>query len=96
MTKREQIWNFIREAGSKGRSFTEIQRFIVELNGLDYDERDDTGRRRYRGYYCSSFFQNNWAYRFVNNEWVHPTAILSRDNWVVKNKFGRYFAVDPA
>lgn len=38
----------------EGLTFTELQRFIVESNGLDYDEKDGEGRRKYRGYWCST------------------------------------------
>jgi hypothetical protein len=57
---RADIATFIANAGRKGRKFTEIQRFICEKNGLDFDERrkvswDTTKiRRRYRGYYCTN------------------------------------------
>lgn len=57
---REAIATFIATAGKKGRKFTEIQRFICEKNGLDFEERRkvswDNGRvrRRYRGYYCTN------------------------------------------
>lgn len=56
MTKTDQIIEFVKQSGN-GRTFGEIQRFIVELNGLNYDEFEDTwcGRRRkYRGYYCTN------------------------------------------
>lgn len=36
--KRDKVLNFIREAGFSGRKFGEIQRFVCEMNGLDYDE----------------------------------------------------------
>ena len=54
------ILQFIKDAKWEGRTFTEIQRFICEYNGLNYDEfkRDkwDNNRRRrvYRGYYCTN------------------------------------------
>lgn len=57
---REAIATFIAKAGKKGRKFTEIQRFICEKNGLDFDERRKISwhntrvRRRYRGYYCTN------------------------------------------
>jgi hypothetical protein len=62
MTKSDQIIQFIREAGSTGRKFTEIQRFIVELNGHNYDEMEvhthwftkkEIKVRRWRGYWCT-------------------------------------------
>lgn len=57
---REAIATFIANAGRKGRKFTEIQRFICEKNGLDFEERRKISwhntrvRRRYRGYYCTN------------------------------------------
>lgn len=64
MTKTERVLRFIGRAKDKGRSFTEIQRYIVEdLNGKDFDEPPKTypwhkdiprtnRKRRYRGYWC--------------------------------------------
>lgn len=37
MTKKQAVLGFIAESPT-GRSFGEIQRFIVQLNGLNYDE----------------------------------------------------------
>lgn len=56
MTK-DKVLRFIGAGCDKGRSFGEIQRFIVEGNGLNYDEFEKTSwsghwRRRYRGYWC--------------------------------------------
>lgn len=65
MTKSEQIIEFVK-ASPSGRTFTEIQRFIVELKGYDYDEKTlinswavrNKGAkpkyaRRWRGYWCT-------------------------------------------
>lgn len=56
MTKTEQIIAFIK-ASPTGRKFGEIQRFIVELNGRDYDEmvKNYKGQlvRKNRGYWCT-------------------------------------------
>jgi len=50
MTKAEEILRFIKKAGTKGRRFTDIQRFIFEKNhpNLKYDVMTTN-----RGYYCS-------------------------------------------
>lgn len=57
MATTPQILKFI---AAKPATFSEIQRHICELNGLDYDERETSSwynqnrpqRRRYRGYWC--------------------------------------------
>ena len=49
MLKREVVLNHI--AKSNGLTYGEIQRFIVEMNGLNYDEKTRYGQRRYRGYW---------------------------------------------
>ena len=58
MATTPQILKFI---AAKPATFGEIQRHICELNGLDYDEREQsiwkraptkTMPRRYRGYWC--------------------------------------------
>ena len=35
---RDDVYSFITKAGLEGRTFGEIQRFVVEKNGRDYDE----------------------------------------------------------
>lgn len=63
--KRNAVLEYIRSKGEDGARFTDIQRFVVEMNGKNYDEREsrwdpvnkvvveDAGtRRRYRGYWC--------------------------------------------
>ena len=52
ITKKQKVIEFIKAAGSKGLTFGEIQRFVVEMNGLNYDTIDGENRRRYRGYWC--------------------------------------------
>lgn len=53
VTKKQQVIEFIKGAGPKGLTFSEIQRFVVEkLNGLNYDHKDGDGRRVNRGYWC--------------------------------------------
>ena len=53
MTKTYELMHFIKRAGARGCTFSEIQRFIVEGNGLDYDARNCRGRRIRRGYWCT-------------------------------------------
>lgn len=38
MNKSQKILQFVKDSGYEGRRFTDIQRFICELNGHDYDE----------------------------------------------------------
>jgi stress response protein SCP2 len=67
VTKKMVVLGFIAEA-TNGRTFSEIQRFVVELNGKNYDEMEDKlawdavnnctkviGKvRRYRGYWSTN------------------------------------------
>jgi hypothetical protein len=50
MTKGEQILKFIKKAGTKGRRFREIQRFIFKKNHphLEFGHSSTN-----RGYYCN-------------------------------------------
>lgn len=61
--QRANVLAFIRCGGINGRTFGEIQRFICEMNGLDYDERVNemnwgkntpVSKRKYRGYWCTN------------------------------------------
>jgi len=56
-----------------GLKFSEIQRFVVEGNGLDYDEKvkgyvwtntgmKETMVRRYRGYWCTNLIASPGPY----------------------------------
>ena len=49
MRKAEQILRFIKKSGTKGRRFTDIQRFIFNVNKphIKFDSVHD------RGYYCN-------------------------------------------
>ena len=49
MRKAEQILRFIKKSGTKGRRFTDIQRFIFNVNKphIKFDPVHD------RGYYCN-------------------------------------------
>lgn len=49
--KGEKVLKFIKKAGVKGRRFSEIQRFIMEIN-RPYAEYDSSTTDR--GYYCSA------------------------------------------
>jgi hypothetical protein len=65
---RDDVYAFITKAGLQGRTFGEIQRFVVEKNGLDYNQTTIDYRRsrrkstpaaytayiarKYRGYWC--------------------------------------------
>jgi hypothetical protein len=89
MTKSDQVIKYIRDAGIAGRSFTEIQRFIVEtLNGKNFDERStsvyglaagETPRRRYRGYWCN---------RLLGGMYYGPG--LLKTEGCTKNAIGRW------
>lgn len=64
---REQVIEYLRCKGLDGATFSEIQRFVCSLNGLDYDEKvpglvwnsatktlQERPVRRYRGYWCTN------------------------------------------
>lgn len=61
---RQKVLDFIKKARAKGRTFGEIQRFVVEdLHGYNYDEmstkydwKSDSYKpaRKYRGYWCTN------------------------------------------
>lgn len=67
-SKKQRIMDFIKSKGPAGAYFSEIQRFVVEMNGLNYDEKQVTNpwqvnngeapryARKYRGYYCDYFY----------------------------------------
>lgn len=72
--KTAQVLSFIGNSGKDGRTFSEIQRFVVEMNGLNYDEKNvdyyyptPTGPaaryvRRYRGYWTAALCGTNGFY----------------------------------
>lgn len=44
-----------------GMTTSEVQRFLCEMNGLNYDERDNyRGARAYRGYWCVALYGNGF------------------------------------
>jgi len=59
---RDDVYSFITKAGLEGRTFGEIQRFVVEKNGRDYDQKVQVNKwdtenpprflRKERGYWC--------------------------------------------
>lgn len=72
---RDDVYSFITKAGLEGRTFGEIQRFVVEKNGRDYDSFaptssyvDKTGKSRQiwkrtnRGYWCTNLLGCNYGY----------------------------------
>jgi hypothetical protein len=56
MTKTERVLAEMKRRG--GMTFTQIQEFVVTMNGLDWNTRDGYGRRRYRGYWCDYLLGN--------------------------------------
>jgi hypothetical protein len=94
LTKREQIMNFVESQGTA--SFTEIQRFIVDLNmgKGTYDAAKHTDRayslktethsvkcNRWRGYYCGAFSGPN------------PTLLYGKKSHLIKGDNGRYSVI---
>lgn len=66
MTKAERVLREIERRG--GMTFTEIQRFVCEMNGKDYDQMVDTWagkKRRWRGYWCDYLIgKNHWGRKY--------------------------------
>ena len=62
--KREAVLEFIKSHGTDGASFSEIQRFIVTMNGKNYDEMQPVygggHQRRWRGYWCD-YLSHSWS-----------------------------------
>ena len=94
LTKREQIINFVESQGTA--SFTEIQRFIVDLNmgqgtydaakhsslTWNYKTNEYTVKcNPYRGYYCSAFSGPN------------PTLLYGQKSHLIKGDNGRYSVI---
>ena len=70
--KRNAVLEFIRSKGPDGARFTDIQRFVVEMNGYNYDEKQPEDiwngpnmpvttvmRKRFRGYWCVNLYGTN-------------------------------------
>jgi hypothetical protein len=74
--KAEQVLWFIGEAGSYGKSYSEIQEFICRLNGLDWNEKAWNGRRKNRGIWSTNLscsYSGGLLYRFcakLAGRWV--------------------------
>ena len=75
---RKKVIAFIKRARCAGRTFSDIQRYIVEnLHGYDYDEKvtyfnwekkAPINIRRYRGYWCTNLFG---AFNYYKNSYRH-------------------------
>jgi hypothetical protein len=96
VTKQQQIVDFIKAGGIEGRRASEIQKFICELNGHNWDEmvkeRDwhNGGyrfRRRFRGYYCTNLYGCGGMFS------QHRPGIFEKFN-IVKNDNGRWVHPD--
>ena len=94
-TTREQVLQHIA-AHPEGLRFVDIQRFVVENNGLNFDEKEPVrvwgpdgsviGQkmvRRYRGYWCDNLCGN----------WMRRQGILSE--FCTKLPSGRYVVTKP-
>lgn len=93
---RQKVLDFIKKARAKGRTFGEIQRFVVEdLHGYDYDEMSDSYNwrsnsykpaRKYRGYWCTNLLGTRWR----KAPGILPsTCIKIRGRWV--HKFFQFY-----
>jgi len=73
----------------EGLTFTELQRFVVESNGLDYDAKDDQGRRKYRGYWSEVFSTSGTKY----NGWFYVPKHSFFHAYT--NKVGKRYVLKP-
>jgi hypothetical protein len=96
MTKAERVLRFIKE-NPTGRTFTQIQEFVVTMNGLDWNERvthtweDFRGnhriqrtetRRKWRGYWCD----------YLLSSWTGPGLLKT---FCARTNAGRYIVIKP-
>lgn len=98
LSKTERVLSYIAAGGSAGRSFSEIQRFIVEtIHDLDYDLREIRpkhwtkgtcpqygGRRLYRGFWCGYLLRSHGARGRGDREGLLATHCV---------KFGKYYVL---
>lgn len=92
---REQVVEYIRCKGHHGATFSDIQRFICNLNGLDFNEKkmapvwnptrqtiQDRLVRRYRGYWCTNLCGLSSPYS--------PKRVGILEKYCVKKPNGHY------
>lgn len=106
MTKTEKVVRFIRRA-KNGRTFGEIQRFIVEMNGMDYDDHHIAFSRRngmvhqkrvrtWRGYWCD-YLCDTYKYKPTKDRNTGFTRMSCKRKSGLLSRFcvkknGRYYA----
>jgi len=106
MTKTEKVVRFIRRA-KNGRTFGEIQRFIVEMNGMDYDDHhiafshrngmvQQKRVRTWRGYWCD-YLCDTYKYKPIidSRSGIHRMSCKKKLGILSKfcnKKNGRYYA----
>jgi hypothetical protein len=88
MATTQQVTDHLKKF-PQGLTFTELQRFIVETNGLDYDEKDSTGRRKYRGYWSEVLSASGTKY---NGRFYEPKPSFLLDKCYKVDK--RYILKD--
>lgn len=104
-TKQRKLLEFV---GARHVTFTEIQRFCVEFNGLDYDimqqeyvwsNRHDCSklvmRRRYRGYNCTALSRIILPTYFVRvgKKWKLNPAVLAELDGTAQQQREKQLAV---
>lgn len=84
----------VQFAGTEGKRFTELQRFIVEMNGKDYDRFED-----YPTYAPRVDSYGNWVRtgvvtkRYNRGYWTVGIMNAKRRGYIYKDNFsGLYFA----
>jgi hypothetical protein len=94
---RAQVVEYLRAKGNAGASFSEIQRYVCSLNGLDYNSmvlkpvwngKEVVKRmvRQYRGYWCTNLCGLSSPYA------KKRVGILEK--YCVKKDNGRYVLKD--
>ena len=90
MTKTKKVLNFIRRSRN-GRTFGEIQRYIVEMNGKDYDDRHTVIRMRSNGRYYKlrvRIWRGYWCDYLCDRTKMRPRydTLGARHYWPTKQK----------
>ena len=105
MTKTQKVIAFIRRS-KNGRKFGEIQRFIVEMNGMSYDDHHITysyrnGKpvqkrvRTWRGYWCDYLCDTYKHKPYKDPEGIYRMACVPHPGLLSRfcvKRNGRYYS----
>lgn len=81
-TKGARVLEYIRANGPV--SFQDIQKFVCQMNGRDYEQRDARGRRVNRGYWCD--YLTRTAFYGGKNGLLVQFCTSTPNGWVVNPK----------